>query len=149
MAIFEKRPFWIFFSKKKKFFCFILMKISPNLHGRMDGLKFWCFLWFPENSLLCVILRYTVYQTIPFLFSYHIFLSKSSLTLYFVSSANSSPLISILPSFHFGSLVQESDKAQTSLALTEFSKNTVNAWPSPPGCRKKKVKIGFLGKKKF
>ena len=61
MAIFEKRPFWIFFSKKKFFFCFILMKISPNLHGRMDGLKFWCFPWFPENSLLCVILRYTVY----------------------------------------------------------------------------------------
>ena len=47
-------------SKKKKN-CFILMKISPNLHGRMDGLKFWCFPWFPENSLLCVILRYTVY----------------------------------------------------------------------------------------
>ena len=153
---FENGHFWktdildFFFSeKKKKKNCLILMKISPNLHGRMDGLKFWCFLWFPENSLLCVILRYTVYQTIPFLFSYHIFLSKSSLTLYFVSSANSSPLISILPSFHFGSLVQESDKAQTSLALTEFSKNTVNAWPSPPGCRKKKVKIGFLGKKKF
>ena len=43
-------------------FCF--MKISPNLYGRMDGLKFWCFSWFPENSLLCVILRYTVYATI-------------------------------------------------------------------------------------
>ena len=27
----------------------------------MDGSKFWCFPWFPENSLLCVILRYTVY----------------------------------------------------------------------------------------
>ena len=25
------------------------------------GRKFWCFPWFPENSLLCVILRYTVY----------------------------------------------------------------------------------------
>ena len=37
------------------------MKISPNLYGRMDGLKFGCFPWFPENSLLCVILRYTVY----------------------------------------------------------------------------------------
>ena len=67
------------------------------------------------------------YQIIPILFSYHNFLSKSGLTLYFVSSANSSPLISILPSFHFGSLVHESDKAQTSLELTEFSKNTVNA----------------------
>ena len=27
----------------------------------MDGSKFWCFPWSPENSLLCVILRYTVY----------------------------------------------------------------------------------------
>ena len=33
----------------------------PNLLGRMDGLKFLCFPWFPENSLLCVILCYTVY----------------------------------------------------------------------------------------
>ena len=53
--LFLSRPFWIFF-------CFIPMKISPNLYGRMDGLKFWCFPWFPENSLLCVILRYTVYM---------------------------------------------------------------------------------------
>ena len=37
------------------------MKISPNLYGRMDGSKFWWFPWLPENSLLCVILRYTVY----------------------------------------------------------------------------------------
>ena len=29
--------------------------------GRMDESKFWCFFWFPENSLLYVILRYTVY----------------------------------------------------------------------------------------
>ena len=52
--------FWVghFEFKKKK--CFIPMKISPNLDGRIDGSKFWCFLWFPENSLLCVILRYTV-----------------------------------------------------------------------------------------
>ena len=42
-----------FFSKKIFFFfCFIPMKISPNLYGRMDGSKFWCFPWFPENSLL-------------------------------------------------------------------------------------------------
>ena len=27
----------------------------------MDGLKFWRFPWFPANSLLCVIKRYTVY----------------------------------------------------------------------------------------
>ena len=50
-----------FFFKKKIFFCFIPMKISPNLYGKKDGSKFWCFPWFPENSLLCVILRYTVY----------------------------------------------------------------------------------------
>ena len=61
MAIFEKQPFWIFFSKKKKFFCFILMKISQNLYGRMDGSKFLSFPWLPGNFLLCVILRYTVY----------------------------------------------------------------------------------------
>ena len=49
--------FWFWFW----FFCFIPIKISPNLYGRMDGSKFWCFPWFPENSLLCVILSYTVY----------------------------------------------------------------------------------------
>ena len=43
------------------FFCFIPMKISPNLYGRKEGSKFWWFPWFPENSLLCVILRCTVY----------------------------------------------------------------------------------------
>ena len=56
LAILKNGHFWKtaildFFSKKKKNFCFILMKISPNLHGIMDGLKFWCFLWFPENFL--------------------------------------------------------------------------------------------------
>ena len=59
--LFLSRPFWIFFSKKIIFFCFIPMKISPNLYGRMDGSKFWCFPWFPEKSLLCVKLCYTVY----------------------------------------------------------------------------------------
>ena len=64
---FEKWAFFgsailnFFFEKKYFFFCFIPMKISPNLYGRMDGSKFWCFPWFPENSLLCVILCYTVY----------------------------------------------------------------------------------------
>ena len=66
---FEKRPFWKighfeFFSSKKNFFCFILMKISLNLYGRMDGSKFWWFPWFPENSLLCAILCYTVYMNL-------------------------------------------------------------------------------------
>ena len=69
LAILKNGHFWKtaildFFSKKNIFFCFILMKISPNLHGRMDGLKFWCFPWFPENSLLCVKLRYTVYMCV-------------------------------------------------------------------------------------
>ena len=59
--LFLSRPFWIFFSKKKKKICFIPMKISLNLYGRMDGSKFWRFPWFLENSLVCVILRYTVY----------------------------------------------------------------------------------------
>ena len=62
-AFFESAILNFFFWKKKIFFCFIPMKISPNLYGRMDGSKFWCFPWFPENSLLCVILRYTVYIT--------------------------------------------------------------------------------------
>ena len=53
--LFLSRPFWIFFPKKKFFFCFIPMKISPNLYGKMDGSKFWCFHWFSANSLLCVI----------------------------------------------------------------------------------------------
>ena len=60
-AILKNRPFWIFFFIKKNFFCFIFMKISPNLYGRMDGSKFWGFPWFPANSLLCVIKHYTVY----------------------------------------------------------------------------------------
>ena len=62
MSFFWVGHFEFFFRKKKENFCFILIKISPNLYGRMDGSKFWCFPWFPENSLLCVILCYTVYN---------------------------------------------------------------------------------------
>ena len=54
---FEKWPFW----KIGHFFCFILMKISANLYGTLDGSKFWHFPWFPTNSLLRLIKRYTVY----------------------------------------------------------------------------------------
>ena len=61
--IFLSRPFWISFFKKK---CFIPMKISPNLYDRMNGSKFWCFPWFPWNSLLCVILPYTVWSSCPY-----------------------------------------------------------------------------------
>ena len=42
------------------FLCFIPMKISHKLCDRIDGNQFWCFLWFPGNSLLCVILCYTL-----------------------------------------------------------------------------------------
>ena len=61
-SVFSSWPYWIFFQRKRWFFCYFPVKISPNLYGRMNGLKFWCFLWFPENSLLCVKLRYTVYM---------------------------------------------------------------------------------------
>ena len=50
-----------FFFKTNIFFFFIPMKISHKLCVRMDGTQFWCFSWFPANTLLCVILRYTVY----------------------------------------------------------------------------------------
>ena len=63
MSFFWVSHFDLFFNKKKrKTKSLIPMKISPNLNGRMDGSKFWCFPWFPKNSLLCVILRYTVYK---------------------------------------------------------------------------------------
>ena len=66
---FLSRPFWIFFSKKKKLFCFMPMKISYKLCHWIDGTQFWCFTWYAENSLLCVILRYTVYTVLStFLF---------------------------------------------------------------------------------
>ena len=61
-AILKNRPFWIFFLGIF-FFCFILMKISANLYGRLDGSKFWRFPWFPAKSLLCVIKCYTVYTS--------------------------------------------------------------------------------------
>ena len=50
--LFLSRPFWIFFSKFFFFFCFIPMKISPNLYGRMDGSKFWCFPWLKWGWLI-------------------------------------------------------------------------------------------------
>ena len=59
---FEKLAILHFFLCKKIFFCFILMKISHKLCDRMDGTQFWCFTWFPANSLLCVILSFTVYS---------------------------------------------------------------------------------------
>ena len=63
---FENRPFWKighfgFFFLANFFFCLISMKISHKSSGRIDGTQFWCLPWFPANSLLCVIYRYTVY----------------------------------------------------------------------------------------
>ena len=60
LVILKNQQFWIFFCMKKILFCLISMKISHKLCGRMDGTQFWCFPWFPANSLLCVIYRYTV-----------------------------------------------------------------------------------------
>ena len=65
-------PFWIFFFYKKPLF---LLHPHENQSQIMwyNGTQFWCFSWFPANSLLCVILHYTVYirrkhkKTIPFL----------------------------------------------------------------------------------
>ena len=94
---FEKWQFWkighfeFFSSKKNFFFCFILMKISPNLYGRMDGSKFWCFPWFSENSSLCVILRYTVYiEDIKFLvFVFKFFWVKKSVLFWGITKSES------------------------------------------------------------
>ena len=47
-----KNAFWIF--------CFIPMKISQSFLCSKDGSKFYWLPWFPANSLLCVMLRYTV-----------------------------------------------------------------------------------------
>ena len=54
-------------SPKEKKNCFIPIKISSNLYGRMDGSNFWCFPWFTDNSLPCVILLFTVYPQSQFL----------------------------------------------------------------------------------
>ena len=65
---FEKQPVWksaildFFFQKKEKKNCLIHMKISHKLCDRMNSTEFWCFPLFPANSLLCVIIRYTVYM---------------------------------------------------------------------------------------
>ena len=42
--------FEFFFSKKKIFFCFILIQISHNLWGTKDFSKFWWLPWFPAKS---------------------------------------------------------------------------------------------------
>ena len=70
-GIWKSQLFWVghfdFFSKKIiKKNCFIPMNISHKLCDRMDGTQFWCFPWSPANSLLCVLLRYTVWKTRSF-----------------------------------------------------------------------------------
>ena len=55
---FEKRPFWKnshFFSKEKENAWSPWKSVSNYLCDRMDGTQFWCFRWFPANSLLCII----------------------------------------------------------------------------------------------
>ena len=46
------------------------MKISQSFLGSQDGSKFWWLPWFPANSLLCIILRYTVQCINWFFFKY-------------------------------------------------------------------------------
>ena len=53
---FEKSDFLL-----QIFFFLIPMKISHKLCGRMDGSQFWCFPWFPANSLLCVTVQCRYY----------------------------------------------------------------------------------------
>ena len=55
LSFFESAILIFFCQLKKKIFCFIPMKIIHKLCDRMDGTQFWCFLWFPTNSFLCVI----------------------------------------------------------------------------------------------
>ena len=49
-------------------------EMQASLPCRMNGTQFWCFPWFPANSLLCIILRYTVYNyEINYTFLKHFF----------------------------------------------------------------------------
>ena len=60
-AILKMGNFGFFFFKKERKFGLIPMKTSHILCDRMNGTQFWCFPLFPANSLLCVIIRCTVY----------------------------------------------------------------------------------------
>ena len=72
----------------------------------MDGSKFLCFPWFTENSLVCVILRYTAYTLMgPILF------------LYYEESLVSSNLNSKLLRFHC---------AHPTVHLKKLKKNEIN-----------------------
>ena len=55
-AFFVFRPFWILFFKKK-FFCFIPMKINPHLQDSKDFLKFWWLPWFPAQNNPCLKIK--------------------------------------------------------------------------------------------
>ena len=48
--LFFSRPFWIFFSRKNFFFCFIPMKTSQSLLVSKDGSKFWWLPWIPAKN---------------------------------------------------------------------------------------------------
>ena len=49
-ALFLSRPFWIFFSKKKKKICLLLTKTHQSLLVRKEFSKFWWLLWFPAKN---------------------------------------------------------------------------------------------------
>ena len=62
LAILKIGHLGFFFSEKKNIFAWSPWKSVTNyVLEWMDGNQFWCFPWFPANSLLCVIYRYTVY----------------------------------------------------------------------------------------
>ena len=64
MSFFWVGHFDFFFFEKHFFFASFPWKPAQIYMG---GSKFWCFPWFPENSSLCVILRYTVYNSLLYL----------------------------------------------------------------------------------
>ena len=58
--------FWVghfkfFFSKKKHFFCIILIQIHHKSMGTKDGMKFWWLPWFPAKIYGYIKLWETLY----------------------------------------------------------------------------------------
>ena len=104
------------------------MKISPNLYGRMDGSKFWCFPGFPENSLLYVILRYTVYIQ-------QIINNVDNITIHFgFRLRNFMSLVSTIKAFTFFNISQSCCTFLWSLKKTLDDSWIVlnySAWPNP------------------
>ena len=61
-SVFLSRPFWIFFFKKKIFFCFIPMETCQSLLVSKDFSKFWWLPWFPAPNSTCLNICNTVYM---------------------------------------------------------------------------------------